>query len=91
MTTEETGKILGAYNLYTSLATTLSPIIFGYLATLYNAKTNPMVYGRLLIAFVLSGYLPAAFFYRIAGKKYVAQQEEQQAEEQRHQAQAVTA
>lgn len=80
--TEETGKVVGAYNMYTSLTATLSPIVFGYLATLYNAKANPLMYGRLLIGFVLGGYLPSACLYWIAGKKYVAHQAEQQANEE---------
>lgn len=70
VSTEEIGKIIGAYNMFTSLTATVAPIIFGYLATsVYNAKLNPIYYGRLLIGFVLGGYLPAAFLYHIAGKK----------------------
>ena len=73
--------MIGAYNMYTSFAQTASPIIFGYLAALYNAKANPAMYGRLIIAFVLSGYLPSALLYWIAGKKYVTHQAEQKAKE----------
>ena len=68
---EEVGKVIGAYNMFTSLTATMAPIIFGYLATAYNAKANPLMYGRLLTGFVFAGYLPAAILFWIAGKKYV--------------------
>ena len=36
-----------------------------------NAKSNPGVYGKLIIGFITSGYALASYFYYIGGKKYV--------------------
>ena len=49
----------------------MSPIIFGVIAGMLNAKTNPGVYGPLIISFIAAGYSIASGFYYLGGKKYV--------------------
>jgi hypothetical protein len=42
-----------------------------------NAKTNPGVYGPLIIGFITSGYSLASIFYYKGGKKYVEHMQKQ--------------
>lgn len=78
---DQTGKIIGAYNLYTNLAQTLSPIVFGFLATSLGAKSNPQVYGKLITLFITVGYSISSLFFWRAGGHYKAHMlKEQQAE-----------
>ena len=62
--------MISAWNLYCSLCHSISPILFGVLATFLNAKANPIIYGKLLIAFVIGGYLPAGLLFWKGGKRY---------------------
>lgn len=67
---QETEKMISAWNLYSSMCHSVSPILFGVLATFFNAKANPAIYGKLLIAFVLGGYLPAGILFWKGGQSY---------------------
>ena len=67
---ENSGNVVGAYSFVSTIASTISPIIFGFLATLFNAKSNPAVYGYLISAFVAFGYSISSYFYFYAGINY---------------------
>ena len=55
----------------------MSPIVFGIIAGMLNAKTNPGVYGPLIIGFITAGYGIASGFYYLGGKKYVEHMQKQ--------------
>lgn len=65
---EDIPKAISGYNLFTNLAQTIAPILFGFLATGLNAKKFTGVYGPIITAFCLAGYLPSAYFYFKAAK-----------------------
>lgn len=67
---EEIGSAMSSYNLFTNLAQTVSPIIFGFLATAVNAKKFTGLYGPMIAAFLLAGYLPSAVYYFMSGNSY---------------------
>ena len=75
-TPEQTENMVSAWNLYTGIFHGLSPIVFGILAALFNARTNPLVYGKLLIGFIVGGYIPASFLFWRSGKAYNKEMEE---------------
>lgn len=80
---DQTGKIIGAYNLYTNLAQTASPIVFGFLATSLGAKSNPQVYGKLITLFITVGYSLSSLFFWRAGlhyKKHMLKEQEKELE-----------
>ena len=67
---EESGKIISAYSFYTSIAQTLSPIVFGFLASIFKANANPALYGPLITVFVAFGYIISTYFYWRGGISY---------------------
>jgi MFS family permease len=71
VSSEETGKMVSSWQLYTNLCQTISPAIFSFIAAAMNAKSNPAYFGKILIAFVAAGYIPSAFLFWKGGKKYV--------------------
>lgn len=75
----ETEKMVSAWMLYTSIFHSLSPILFGIISTHYNALAHPVIYGRILIGFIASGYLPAVFYFWKGGRAYQNLMEERAA------------
>ena len=78
VSSKETGKMVSAWQMYTNIAQTLSPILFGFVATYFNIKATPSLYGPMIMAFVALGYLPAALFFYLGGRSYVRDQTERQ-------------
>lgn len=70
MTKENSGNVVGAYLFVATIASTISPIIFGYLANIFKANINPSVYGYLIASFVTFGYSISSYFYYKAGLNY---------------------
>ena len=63
---------IAAFYFYTTMTGTAGTVLFGYLANLFGAAQNPLVFGKLLIAiqtFAYAGMIP--FFWK-AGKAYKA-------------------
>ena len=67
---ENQGNVVGVYSFVATISSTISPIIFGFLASLLNAKSNPSIYGYLIALFVTFGYSISSIFYYLAGKHY---------------------
>ena len=65
---DDVPKAISSYNLFTNGAQTIAPIIFGFVAAGLNAKKFTGVYGPMIAAFILVGYLPSAFFYYRSGQ-----------------------
>ena len=66
----ETEGMVAAWNLYCSVCHSVAPVLFGVCAGYLNAKANPSVFGKLLLAFVCGGYIPAGLLFWRAGKEY---------------------
>mmetsp|Transcript_1212 Transcript_1212/g.2209 ORF Transcript_1212/g.2209 Transcript_1212/m.2209 type:complete len:345 (+) Transcript_1212:688-1722(+) len=64
------GNLISAHFFYTTLASTISPAVLGYLSTVLDAPSNPMIYGRIILAFVLTGYVGSVPFFWKAGLHY---------------------
>lgn len=71
-TTKETnqGQINSAYNFYTTLASTVSPLIFSRIATELDVANNPNLYGTIITGFCVIGYLGSVPFFYKAGREY---------------------
>jgi hypothetical protein len=48
-----------------------------------NAKANPAYFGKILIAFIIAGYVPSGILFFIGGKKYKERMEELRRQEGR--------
>ena len=70
VSSEETGRMVSAWQLYTNLCQTISPAIFSFIAAALNAKANPAYFGKILIAFITAGYIPSAYMFWKGGKHY---------------------
>ena len=70
ISSKKTTKTMGTWTLCTTFASTFSPLIFSYSGTKLNIAANASIYGPLIMTFVLLGYLPAAFVFFLAGKRY---------------------
>ena len=81
VSSEETGKMVSAWQLYTNLCQTISPAIFSFIATAVNAKSNPAFFGKILIGFICAGYIPSGILFFIGGKKYVQEMKEKKERE----------
>lgn len=64
------GFVVSAYSFYAHISETFAPLIFGALASFYQAPFFPRVYGKLVFAAVLIGYGLSNFFYYKAGNHY---------------------
>lgn len=49
---------------------TIAPVIFSILVNYFGAVVNPRVYGYLILAFTMFGYLGSNVFYWKGGKEY---------------------
>lgn len=65
---------MSTWTLVTSVATTISPILFTTIGTRLGIANKPQLYGPLIMAFVVLGYIPAAFTFFIAGRRYSEEQ-----------------
>lgn len=61
---------MSVYFFCITVAQTISPAIFGYLANSFGALTNPVLYGPLITGFVGLSYLGSIPFWFKAGKAY---------------------
>ena len=64
------GMVVSVYTFYSNIVQTIAPALFGVLAKYYGAFDMPSVYGKLITAFVISGYSISSYFYYKAGKEY---------------------
>lgn len=61
--------------MYTNIAQTISPIIFGSLGAFMSIKLNPQYYGPMIMAFVAAGYIPSGLLFYFGGRRYARDQE----------------
>ena len=64
------GFVVSAYSFYAHVSETFAPLIFGALATRFNAPVFPKIYGYLVFGAVTLGYGLSNIFYYRAGKHY---------------------
>ena len=62
--------MIAAYTFFQTIAATMSPIIISFLASYFNAPSNPAVYGKILTGCGAIGYLGSIPFWLLAGKNY---------------------
>lgn len=72
------GNVVSVYFFCITMAQTISPAIFGYIANAAGALTNPAMYGPLITAFVAFGYIGSLPFWYKAGKYYKQVMEEKE-------------
>lgn len=77
---DQQGNVVSVYFFCITLAQTISPAIFGYIANAAGALTNPALYGPLITAFVAFGYIGSLPFWWRAGKAYKEVMEEKEAQ-----------
>ena len=70
VSSQETGKMVSAWQMYTNMAQTFSPILFGAIGTLVSISTNATLYGPMIMGFVAAGYIPAGLLFYLGGKRY---------------------
>ena len=56
--------------MYTNIAQTCSPILFGTIGAMLSVTTNVNFYGPMIMTFVALGYIPAAILFFLGGKRY---------------------
>uniref|UniRef100_A0A7S3CMT4 Major facilitator superfamily (MFS) profile domain-containing protein n=1 Tax=Strombidium rassoulzadegani TaxID=1082188 RepID=A0A7S3CMT4_9SPIT len=76
------GFVVSALAFYGNIASSLSPLFFGFLAQRMGAVANPRIYGYIILAAVIIGYLGSNFFYWRAGKEYTKLMKRKDAERQ---------
>ena len=67
---ENSGNVVSAYTFVTTVAQTISPILFSYIGNIVGVVQNPRLYGPLISAFITFGYAMSSIFYWKAGKNY---------------------
>ena len=67
---DQQGNVISLYFFCITLAQTVSPILFGILASYMGCFADPRKYGILLSAFVAFGYLGSLPFWYKGGKAY---------------------
>ena len=67
---EQQGNVVSVYFFCITLAQTVSPVIFGYIANSMGCLTTPALYGPLITTFVGLSYLGSIPFWWKAGKAY---------------------
>ena len=70
VSSQETGKMVSAWQMYTNIAQTFSPILFGTIGAMLSITTNTSFYGPMIMGFVAAGYRPAALLFYLGGKRY---------------------
>lgn len=76
------GNVVSVYFFCITVAQTLSPAIFGIFANKFGCLANPAMYGPLITAAVVFGYLGSLPFWFRAGKAYKNFMEEKDKESQ---------
>jgi MFS family permease len=64
------GSVVSVYFFCITMAQTISPAIFGFVANKWGALANPALYGPIITAFVAVSYLSSIPFWWKAGKAY---------------------
>ena len=64
------GSIISAHFFYTTVASTISPILFNGIVKNFNTALNPGIYGILLTIFCGVGYLGSVPFFWKAGREF---------------------
>ena len=64
------GNVISLYFFCITLAQTISPIIFGWMANAMGCLATPKLYGPLITAFVALGNLGSLIFWYRGGKAY---------------------
>ena len=67
---KDQGSVISSHVFWTSIAATICPIVFGYIANLMGAAANPAIYGYILTGFACLGYWGSIPFWWLAGKSY---------------------
>lgn len=75
---DQQGNVVSVYFFCITLAQTISPAIFGWIANYVGALANPALYGPLITAFVAFGYIGSLPFWYNAGKAYKEVMEEKE-------------
>ena len=73
VSSQETGKMVSAWQMYTNIAQTCSPILFGTIGAMLSISSNVQIYGPMIMGFVAAGYIPAAILFYLGGKRYAAE------------------
>mmetsp|Transcript_10078 Transcript_10078/g.16997 ORF Transcript_10078/g.16997 Transcript_10078/m.16997 type:complete len:204 (+) Transcript_10078:1505-2116(+) len=76
------GNVISLYFFCITVAQTISPAIFGWIANSMGALVNPALYGPILTGFVTVSYLGSLPFWWKAGKSYKDHMEAKDKEEQ---------
>ena len=67
---EQTGVVVSGFTFYITIAGCISTVVFNYIANILGAPSAPHIYGKLIFAWSLFGYLAAIPCFWIAGKQY---------------------
>ena len=62
--------MIAAYTFFQTIAATLSPTLISFLASYFNAPSNPAIYGKILTGCAAVGYLGSIPFWLLAGRSY---------------------
>ena len=64
------GSVVGVYSAVTHAFQTSAPLLFSFFVKALNVKSRPSLYGPLVAAFVIAGYIGSAIFYWRAGNEF---------------------
>jgi len=67
---EQTGSVVSGFLFYLTIAGCISTVVLNYFANLLGAPGAPHIYGKLIFAWSLFGYLASIPCFWIAGKHY---------------------
>ena len=62
--------MIGASYFFMTLAGTISTALCGYLANVFQASANPIVYGKILAGVCCTANVLSIPFFYLAGKAY---------------------
>lgn len=68
---DQQGSIVSAYLFFLTVAGCMSSVLIGQLANVFGAAANPFIYGKLIFAGSLVGYLGSIPAFWLAGKSYI--------------------
>lgn len=60
--------MVSAWQMYTNMAQTASPILFGLIGTYIGMVAKPALLGPMIMGFVTMGYIPAAILFYLGGR-----------------------
>jgi len=64
------GRLISAYMFFTTISSTIAPILFSAFSKNLGAAANPSIYGYIITVFALIGYWGSLPFWYMAGKSY---------------------